>query len=65
MVTLEIATELETRPLSSLPANTAGGRTDEESITANGSTVTDAIVVRANRPEVQVTYMVQARYTSA
>lgn len=64
VVTLEVATELETRPLSSLPANTAGGRTDEESVTVDGETTSDAIVVRANKPEVQVTYMVQGRYTS-
>lgn len=65
VVTLEVATELETRPLSSLPANTAGGRTEEGSVTVDGETTSDAIVVRANKPEVQVTYMVQARYTSA
>lgn len=63
-VTLQVATDLETRPLTSLPANTAGGRTTEESVTVDGATTSDAIVVRANRPEVQVTYMVQARYTS-
>ncbi|MGP5079935.1 protein kinase domain-containing protein [Brachybacterium alimentarium] len=62
-VTLAIATGLETRPLASLPANTAGGRTTEESV-AVGGTPSEAIVVRANRPEVQVTYMVQARYIS-
>ncbi|WP_422115732.1 NPCBM/NEW2 domain-containing protein [Brachybacterium sp. UNK5269] len=63
-VILEVATELATQPLSALPANTAGGRTEQGSVTVDGTSASDAIVVQANKPEVQVTYMLQQRYTS-
>ena len=64
-VTLEIAEELATQPLSDLPANTAGGRAGEGEVAVGGSTVQNAVTIQGNTARVEVTYMLQQRYITA
>lgn len=63
-VTLEVAEALVTEPLSSQPANTAGGRADQGAVTVGGERVSNAVVIDANTQLVKVTYNLHQRYTS-
>lgn len=65
LVTLEIAEELATQPLSALPANTAGGRAGQGAVTVGGASLSDVVKIQGNTDRVEVTYMLQQRYIAA